>query len=80
MDLVANLESKSPIEVADTTLRALTDEVPSRRYLIVPNEMEMGWVIGAAVTRLAELNANHNFSYSDEELIAMLKAAMAKQR
>lgn len=79
MDLVANLESKSPIEVADTTLRALTDEAPSRRYLIVPNEMEMGWVIGAAVTRLAELNANHNFSYSDEELIAMLKAAMAKQ-
>jgi len=80
MDLVANLESKSPIEVADTTLRALTDEAPSRRYLIVPNEMEMGWVIGAAVTRLAELNANHNFSYSDEELIAMLKAAMANGR
>jgi len=80
MDLVANLESKSPIEVADTTLRALTDEAPSRRYLIVPNEMEMGWVIGAAVMRLAELNANHNFSYSDEELIAMLKAAMANGR
>ena len=80
MDLVANLESKSPVEVADTTLRALTEEAPARRYLIVPNEMEMAWVMGAAVTRLAELNAKHNFSYSTEELTAMLEEAIAQQR
>lgn len=80
MDLVANLEAKSPIEVADTTLRALTDETPSRRYLIVPNEMEMGWVMGAAVKRLAELNAKHDYSYSDEELTAMLEEALEQHR
>ncbi len=80
MDLVANLESKSPVEVADTTLRALTDVVPARRYLIVPNEMEMAWVMGAAVTRLAELNAKHDFSYSADELTAMLEEAMEQQR
>lgn len=80
IDLVVNLEAKSPAEVADTTLRALTDAAPSRRYLIVPNEMEMGWVMDAAVTRLAELNANHDFSYSAEELTAMLQEAMAQQR
>lgn len=76
---VANLEQKSPIEVADTALRALTDEAPSRRYLVVPNEGEMGWVIGAALTRIAELNATSNQSYSDEALIAMLEAAIAAQ-
>jgi len=80
MDLVANLESKSPIEVADTTLRALTDQAPARRYLIVPNEMEMDWVMGAALTRLAELNAKHDFSYSTDELTAMLEEAIAQQR
>jgi len=80
IDFVANLESKSPIEVANTTLRALTDRMPRRRYLIVPNEMEMGWVMGAAVTRLAELNAKHDYSYSAEELTAMLEEAMAQQR
>jgi len=80
MDLVANLEAKSPVEVAETTLRALTDETPARRYLIVPNEMEMGWVMGAAVTRLAELNSKHKFSYSAEELTTMLEEAMAQQR
>jgi len=80
MGLVAGLESKSPVEVAHTTLRALTDDAPARRYLIVPNEMEMGWVMGAAVTRLAELNAKHDYSYSTEELTAMLEEAMAQHR
>jgi NAD(P)-dependent dehydrogenase (short-subunit alcohol dehydrogenase family) len=80
IDFVVNLEAKSPTEVADTTLRALTDEAPSRRYLIVPNEMEMGLVMGAAVTRLAEINAKHDYSYSEEKLLAMLQEAMAQQR
>jgi 3-hydroxybutyrate dehydrogenase len=80
MELVANLELKSPAEVADTTLRALTDEVPARRYLIVPNEMEMAWVMGSALTRIAELNATSNLSYADERLIAMLEEAVEQQK
>ena len=80
MDLVVGLEVKSPFEVADTTLRALTDESPSRRYLIVPNEMEMSWVMESVVTRLAELNGKHTYSYTVEELTAMLEEAMALQQ
>jgi len=80
MDLVANLDSPPPDDVADSTLRALTDELPSRRYLIVPNVEEMSWVIGTAMTRLAELNAKGNYAYSSEELLAMLEAAIAQQK
>lgn len=80
MDLVVNLDSPPPTDVAITTLTALTDKDPARRYLIVPNEMEMSWVTGSAVTRLAELNAKSNYSYSSEELTAMLDAAMAQQQ
>ena len=80
MELVANLEPKSPAEVADTTLRALTDEVPARRYLIVPNEGEMAWVMSSALTRIAELNATSNLPYADEKLIAMLEEAVEQQK
>ena len=76
---VAALESKEPDAVADATLHALFSSNPKRRYLVVPNEGEAGWTIGSVVRRLAELNAEHDFSYSEEELIEMLKGAMAAQ-
>lgn len=79
IELVAGLELKEPDEVADTALLALTEPVPERRYLVVPDEGEMAWVTGSAVTRLAELNGDHAFSYSAEELTNLLKQAMAEQ-
>jgi NAD(P)-dependent dehydrogenase (short-subunit alcohol dehydrogenase family) len=78
MDFVANMELKEPDEVAETVLAALSTETPSRRYLIVPNEGEMAWVIGSAIRRLAELNGNHAYSYSEAELAKMLHQALAE--
>jgi hypothetical protein len=40
----------------------------------------MAWVMGSAVKRLTELNADHAHSYSQAELTEMLHEAMAKQR
>ena len=76
IDFVANMELKKPDEVAEAALTVLSADRPARRYLVVPNEGEMAWVIGSAVQRLAELNDDHAHSYSPEELIEMLRAAM----
>lgn len=79
IEFVANLDLKEPDEVADKVLVALSAESPSRRYLVVPNEGEMAWVMSSAINRVAELNANHAFSYSQEHLTEMLHRAMATQ-
>lgn len=79
IEFVANLDLKEPDEVADKVLVALSAESPSRRYLVVPNEGEMAWVMSSAINRVAELNANHAFSYSQERLTEMLHRAMATQ-
>jgi NAD(P)-dependent dehydrogenase (short-subunit alcohol dehydrogenase family) len=79
IDAVASMELKEPDEVADTVLKVISEDAPSRRYLVVPNEGEMAWVTGSAVERLAELNANSAYSYSKEALTEMLHRAMAEQ-
>ena len=79
IDFVANMETKEPDEVADTVLSALAADTPSRRYLVVPDEGEMAWVMGSAMKRLAELNGSHAHSYSQTELTEMLHRALAEQ-
>lgn len=80
IEVVANMETKEPDEVAETVLLALSADTPSRRYLVVPNDGEMAWVMGSALKRLAELNANHAHSYSQAELTDMLNRALAEQK
>ena len=79
IESVAALEIQEPDAVADAALHALFSSNPKRRYLVVPNAGEAEWTIGSVVRRLAELNAEHDFSYSQEELIEMLKGATAAQ-
>ncbi len=79
MDLVAGLELKPPDEVATVALQALSAETPARRYLVVPDEQEMAWVTGSLVERLAEMNANHAYSYTAQELADQLRGAMDSQ-
>ena len=78
IELVANLELKQPDEVADTVLDALSAETPERRYLVVPDEGEMAWVMGSIIERVAEMNHGHPHAYSEEELSQMLLEAMAE--
>ncbi len=79
IDFVANMELKEPDEVAETVLRALSTDTPSRRYLVVPNEGEMAWVMKSALKRLAELNGDHAHTYSKAELTELLHKALAGQ-
>jgi len=71
---------KEPDEVSAAVMHALFAEAPKPNYLVVPNQREAGWTIGRMLEETAELNADHAYSYSDEELIRMLKEATAAQR
>lgn len=71
---------KEPDEVSAAVMHALFDDSPKPNYMVVPNEEEAGWTIGRIIEEMAELNADQEYSYSDEELIQMLKEATAVQR
>jgi NAD(P)-dependent dehydrogenase (short-subunit alcohol dehydrogenase family) len=68
---------KEPDEVTAAFMHALFDDKPLRRYLVVPNEEEQGWTIGQKIAELAEMNQWGPYSYSRDELIEMLDAALA---
>ncbi len=67
---------KNPDEVAAATLHALFDDNPKRRYMVAPNLEEAGWTVGAAIWDMVQLNEGQEYSYTREELIAMLDATM----
>jgi NAD(P)-dependent dehydrogenase (short-subunit alcohol dehydrogenase family) len=71
---------KEPDDVTAAVMHALFDASPKPNYLVVPNQQEASWTIHKLLEETAELNADHEFSYSDEELIQMLKEATAAQR
>lgn len=71
---------KEPDDVSAAVMDALFADSPKPRYLVVPNEREAGWTIGRLIEETAEFNADHEYTYSDEELIEMLKEATAGQR
>ncbi len=77
IDFIASAEFDEPVEVADAVRNAMSAEQPKRRYLVVPNKEEMAWVTGSAVQRLAELNGDHAFSYSTEELTDLIRSSIA---
>ena len=68
-----------PAEVAATVMKALFDDDPKPRYLIVPTQEQAYWTINRAIERMVEQNHDHKFSYDREALIEMLDAALAKQ-
>ena len=74
---VGEIEPREPDDVAQAALHALFSDNPKRRYPVLPNQGEAVWTIGSAVQRLAQLNSDHNYSYSQEELIEMLNRAIA---
>lgn len=72
----SNDPSGDPAQVANAALRAMFDANPKRRYLVVPNQDQANWTIRKAVEELVQLNMDHEYSYSREELIEMLDQAM----
>lgn len=71
---------KEPDEVSAAIMQALFDESPKPNYLVVPNEEEAGWTIRKIIEEMAELNADQAYTYSDDELIEMVREATAAQR
>lgn len=71
------LSYKEPDEVSEAFMHALFDPKPLRRYVVVPNEDEQGWTIGTKINELVQLNQWGPYSYSRDELIAMLDKALA---
>lgn len=68
---------KGPEEVAAAAVDAMFGDVPLRRYMVVPNEQEAAWTINKAIEELVQLNQWQAYSYSREQLIEKLDAAMA---
>ncbi len=68
---------KDPDEVAEAALDAMFADKPLRRYMVVPDEQEAGWTIGKQIQELVQLNDWQAYTYSREQLIEKLDAAMA---
>jgi NAD(P)-dependent dehydrogenase (short-subunit alcohol dehydrogenase family) len=68
---------KGPEEVAAAAVDAMFGESPVRRYMVVPSEEEAAWTINKAIEELVQLNEWQAYSYSREQLIEKLDAAMA---
>lgn len=71
---------KDSDDVTTAVIDALFNESPKPNYMVVPNSDEAESTIGRMVEKMAEFNADQEFTYSDEELIQMLKKATAAQR
>ena len=71
------LSYKEPDEVSAAFVHALFDDAPLRRYVVVPNEEEQAFTIRTKVTELVQLNTWGPYSYSRDELVAMLDEALS---
>lgn len=65
----------SPKAVADAALHALTNPDPKRRYLVTPNQAETDMALRSLMRRARQLNTDHPYSLSDEQLHDLLKSA-----
>ena len=71
------LSYKEPDEVSEAFMHALFDDKPLRRYLVVPNAGEQEWTIRTQINELVQLNTWGPHSYSRDQLVEMLDAALA---
>jgi len=59
---------------------ALLSKKPKARYLVVPDAQQAKSTIKAAITKVVELNQDHEYSLDRSELIQMLDDALNKQK
>ena len=68
---------KEPDEVSAAFMHALFDDEPLRRYVVVPNADEQEFTIRTKVNELVQLNQWGPYSYTRDQLVEMLDAALA---
>ena len=73
-------ESGDPDDVSRAVMRALFDDKPKPRYMVVPNEAQARSTISRAMERLVELNDAQRYHYDRAALIEMLDQAMARSQ
>lgn len=73
------LSYKEPDEVSEAFMHALFDEHPLLRYMVVPNEDEQRFTIQKQLQELVQLNQWGPYSYSRDELVAMLDATLSRE-
>ncbi len=71
------LSYKEPDEVSEAFMHALFDDNPLRRYVVVPNAEEQDVPIRTKVNELVQLNEWGPYSYSRDELVALLDEALS---
>ncbi len=71
---------KDPEEVAEAALHALFSDDPKRRYMVVPNEREASITIDQIIKELVQLNEYQAYSYSRDELVERLDAALGEKK
>lgn len=76
---MARTQFKEPDAVAEAFLHAMTDAKPKLRYMVVPNQQEAAFTIQATLQRVVELNEGQEYSYSRDELVAMMDALLEQQ-
>ena len=67
-----------PAEVAEAAYRALFEENPKRRYMVVPNERQAEVTIRKAIEELVQLNQAQKYRYDQDRLVQMLGEIMAE--
>ena len=73
---LGNNDLKEPDEVAEAVLDIVSSDNPKRRYLVTPNKESAHWAIGAALQRVVELNEDHSYSYTPDQLAVLLDEMM----
>lgn len=63
---------KSPEEVALAAFDAMTAKAPKKRYLVAPIKREADMTIRGALNRVVQMNQNHEFSLTADEIKTML--------
>ena len=63
---------KDPVEVAQAVLHLMSSDAPKRRYMVTPNEEQAALTIRVALQRLLQLNEGQPYTYTRDELVALL--------
>lgn len=69
---------KEPDDVSSAVMDALFSDTPKVRYMVVPVKGEGEWAVRGMIKRMAQMNHDHEFSFSREELINILDQELEK--
>ena len=68
---------KEPDAVAEAVLKLMSTDTPQRRYMVTPNKNQADFTMQAAMSKVVELNGDQPYSYTRDELVALLDDLLA---